>query len=41
MARLHRSNRYDRSTDTVERITRTPARSIEQFVAERSALFGR
>jgi uncharacterized protein YbjT (DUF2867 family) len=41
MARLHRSNRYDRSTDTVERVTGTPARSIEQFVAERSALFGR
>jgi uncharacterized protein YbjT (DUF2867 family) len=41
MARLHRNNRYDRSTDTVERVTGTPARSIEEFVAERAALFGR
>jgi uncharacterized protein YbjT (DUF2867 family) len=41
MARLHRNNRYDRLTDTVERVTGTPARSIEEFVAERADLFGR
>jgi uncharacterized protein YbjT (DUF2867 family) len=41
MARLHRQNRYDRSTDTVERITGRPAQTIEEFVAQRSGLFGR
>ncbi|MEU7338817.1 NAD(P)H-binding protein [Streptomyces sp. NPDC007074] len=35
MARLHRDNRYDRTTDGVERVTGTPARSIEAFVAAR------
>lgn len=39
MARLHRQNRYDRSTDTVERITGTPAQTIEDFVAQRPELF--
>jgi uncharacterized protein YbjT (DUF2867 family) len=39
MARLHRQNRYDRSTDTVERITGTPAQTIEDFVAQRAELF--
>jgi uncharacterized protein YbjT (DUF2867 family) len=39
MARLHRQNRYDRSTDTVERITGTPAQTIEDFVAQRTELF--
>jgi uncharacterized protein YbjT (DUF2867 family) len=39
MARLHRQNRYDRSTDTVERITGTPAQTIEDFVVQRTALF--
>ena len=33
MARLHRENRYDRTTDDVERVTGTPAQSIEAFVA--------
>jgi hypothetical protein len=39
MARLHRQNRYDRSTDTVEQITGTPAQTIEDFIAQRAELF--
>jgi uncharacterized protein YbjT (DUF2867 family) len=39
MARLHRENRYDRVTDTVERITGQPAESVEKFVARRSDFF--
>jgi uncharacterized protein YbjT (DUF2867 family) len=39
MAKLHRQNRYDRSTDTVEAITGKPAQSIAEFVAERADLF--
>jgi uncharacterized protein YbjT (DUF2867 family) len=39
MARLHRENRYDRVTDTVEEITGRPAESVEQFVARRRDLF--
>jgi uncharacterized protein YbjT (DUF2867 family) len=39
MARLHRENRYDRVTDTVEKITGRPAESVEEFVARRSDLF--
>jgi uncharacterized protein YbjT (DUF2867 family) len=39
MARLHRENRYDRMTDTVEEITGRPAESVEEFVAPRSDLF--
>lgn len=35
MARLHRDNRYDRTADGVERVTGTPAMSIEAFVAAR------
>jgi uncharacterized protein YbjT (DUF2867 family) len=35
MARLHRENRYDRATGDVERVTGTPAQSIEAFVASR------
>jgi uncharacterized protein YbjT (DUF2867 family) len=41
MARLHRQNRYDRATGTVERITGTPAQTVEEFVAERADLFNR
>jgi uncharacterized protein YbjT (DUF2867 family) len=33
MARLHRENRYDRMTATVEEITGRPAESVEEFVA--------
>jgi uncharacterized protein YbjT (DUF2867 family) len=39
VARLHRENRYDRVTDTVEEITGRPAASVEEFVARRSDLF--
>jgi uncharacterized protein YbjT (DUF2867 family) len=39
MARLHRENRYDRVTTTVEEITGQPAESVEQFIARRSDLF--
>ncbi|MFF7235213.1 NAD(P)H-binding protein [Streptomyces collinus] len=35
MARLHRDNRYDRTADGVERVTGTPAQTIEAFVAAR------
>ncbi|MER5664632.1 NmrA family NAD(P)-binding protein [Streptomyces mirabilis] len=35
MGRLHRENRYDRTADGVERVTGTPARTIEEFVAAR------
>jgi uncharacterized protein YbjT (DUF2867 family) len=35
MARLHRANRYDRATDSVERVTGIPPQSIEAFVAAR------
>ncbi|MFF3515118.1 NAD(P)H-binding protein [Streptomyces sp. NPDC002573] len=35
MARLHQDNRYDRTSDDVERVTGVPARSIEAFVAAR------
>jgi hypothetical protein len=41
MARLHRQNRYDRSTRTVELITGKPAQTIEEFVAQRTDLFNR
>jgi hypothetical protein len=39
MARLHRENRYDRVTATVEEITGRSAESVEEFVARRSDLF--
>ena len=39
VARLHRENRYDRMTTTVEEITGQPAESVEEFVAQRSDLF--
>ncbi|MFG2352441.1 NAD(P)H-binding protein [Streptomyces sp. NPDC048521] len=35
MARLHRENRYDRTSEDVARVTGLPARSIEAFVAAR------
>jgi uncharacterized protein YbjT (DUF2867 family) len=35
MARLHRENRYDRATDDVQRVTGTPAQTVEAFVAAR------
>jgi uncharacterized protein YbjT (DUF2867 family) len=39
MARLHRENRYDRSTDDVVRVTGVPAQTIEAFVAARRAFY--
>ncbi|MFJ5271060.1 NAD(P)H-binding protein [Streptomyces sp. NPDC088358] len=33
MARLHHENRYDRTSDDVERLTGVPAQSVETFVA--------
>jgi uncharacterized protein YbjT (DUF2867 family) len=39
MARLHRQNRYDRSTRTVELITGRPAQSIEEFVSRHADLY--
>jgi uncharacterized protein YbjT (DUF2867 family) len=39
MARLHRENRYDRLTRTVERVTGRPARSVEEFVAAHATLY--
>jgi uncharacterized protein YbjT (DUF2867 family) len=39
MARLHRENRYDRSSDDVARITGVPAESVEAFVAARKDFY--
>ena len=39
MARLHRENRYDRTTDGVERVTGTAPQSIQEFVAARKDLY--
>jgi uncharacterized protein YbjT (DUF2867 family) len=39
MARLHRENRYDRMTATVEEITGRPAESVEEFIARQNDLF--
>jgi uncharacterized protein YbjT (DUF2867 family) len=41
MARLHRENRYDRMTNTVQEITGRPAESVEEFVTRESDLFAR
>jgi uncharacterized protein YbjT (DUF2867 family) len=39
MARLHAAGRYDRATDTVERLTGTPPETVTGFVAEHRDLF--
>ena len=39
MGRLHQENRYDRATDDVERLTGTPAQTIEAFVAARKDFY--
>ena len=39
MARLHREDRYNRSTDDVERITGAPAQTVEQYVAAHADMF--
>ncbi|OBB97429.1 NAD(P)H-binding protein [Mycobacterium sp. 852002-40037_SCH5390672] len=39
MARLHRSGRYDRATDDVEKLTGRPALTVAQYIAENPQLF--
>ena len=39
MARLHREDRYNRTTEDVERITGQPAQTVEQYVASNPDLF--
>jgi uncharacterized protein YbjT (DUF2867 family) len=39
VARLHRENRYDRVTTTVEDVTGQPAESVEAFIAQQKDLF--
>jgi uncharacterized protein YbjT (DUF2867 family) len=39
MARLHREDRYNRSTDDVERITGQPEQTVAQYVASHRDLF--
>ena len=39
MARLHREDRYDRSTDDVAQITGSPAQTMEQYVAAHAYVF--
>jgi uncharacterized protein YbjT (DUF2867 family) len=39
MARLHRENRYDRTSDDVEHVTGVPAQTVEEFVAARRDLY--
>lgn len=39
MAKLHRENRYDRSTDDVDRITGTPAQTVAEFVFGRKDFY--
>ncbi|MFC7247021.1 NmrA family NAD(P)-binding protein [Catellatospora aurea] len=39
MARLHHENRYDRTSADVERVTGSPAQSIESFVAARKDFY--
>ncbi|HZB83957.1 MAG TPA: NAD(P)H-binding protein [Rubrobacteraceae bacterium] len=41
VVRLHRENRYDRLTRTVELITGEPAQTVEEFVAERKDMYSR
>jgi uncharacterized protein YbjT (DUF2867 family) len=39
MARLHREDRYNRSTDDVAQITGVPAQTVEQYVAAHADMF--
>jgi uncharacterized protein YbjT (DUF2867 family) len=39
LARLHRQGRFDRTTDTIEALTRRPAKTVEAFVADHAAMF--
>lgn len=40
MARLHHEDRYNRATDDVEKLTGTPAQTVEQYVSAHPELFG-
>jgi uncharacterized protein YbjT (DUF2867 family) len=40
MARLHHEDRYDRTTDDVEKLTGEPAQTVEQYVSAYPQLFG-
>ena len=39
MVRLHRENRYDRSTDDVEQVTGQPPQTVEQYIGSHPELF--
>jgi uncharacterized protein YbjT (DUF2867 family) len=39
LAALHRENRFDRMTNTIESVTGQPARTVEDFVAQHRASF--
>ena len=39
VARLHRENRFDRVTTTVEDVTGQPAESFEEFITRQKDLF--
>jgi len=39
MAHLHAENRYDRFTDTVEKLTGKPSMSVKEFIANRPEVF--
>ena len=39
VARLHRENRYDRSTNDLEQVTGQPPQTVEQYVASHPQLF--
>jgi uncharacterized protein YbjT (DUF2867 family) len=40
MARLHREDRYNRTTNDVERVTGQPAQTVDQYIAAHPELFG-
>lgn len=40
MVRLHHEDRYNRATDDVEKLTRQPAQTVEQYVSAHPQLFG-
>jgi hypothetical protein len=40
MARLHREDRYNRSTDDVERLIGRPAETVRHYVERHRELFG-
>ena len=40
MARLHREDRYNRTTNDVERVTGKPAQTVDHYIAAHTELFG-